>query len=77
MLYTSSQSTEILGLTELAREQTEQYGLRNGLAVKSNFDTTNLFVANLDIEKDFVGDQRTFRCKNDINKEKEREKHKR
>ena len=77
MLYTSSQSTEILGLTELAREKTEPYGLRDGFAVKSNYDTTNLFVTNLDIEEDFVGDQRTFRCKNGINKEKEREKHKR
>jgi hypothetical protein len=54
-----------------------RYGFRDCFAIEAYFDATDGFVANFNVEEHFVGDERTFSRKNDIGKEKEREKQKR
>jgi len=74
ILNTSSQCSEILGLRGQFHGAHGVYSYRDGLAVETDFNSTNFLVTNFNVEEDFVRDKRSFSRENDICEEKNRKK---
>ena len=74
ILNTSSQCSEILGLRSQFRGGHGVYSFRDGLPVKTDFNSTNFLVTNFNVKEDFVRDKRSFSRENDICEEKDSKK---
>ena len=75
---TSGQCPEILGLQDYSgvpqlRER-EVYGFRDGFPVETKLDAADVFVANFDIEEDFVCDEGALGGKDKVGEDDEEQK---